>query len=35
MKQRKQAVYLNVVNVEIHKTAHLIGNKMVFSHLSQ
>lgn len=35
MKQRKQVVYLNVVNAQIHEAAHLIGNKMVFSHLNQ
>lgn len=32
MKRRKQAMYLNV---EILEAAHLIGSKMVFSHLNQ
>lgn len=31
---RKQKVYLYVVNAEMHKAVHLVGNKLVFSHLN-
>lgn len=31
---KKTAVYLNVLNAEMHTPTHLIGKKLVFFHLN-